>query len=119
MTLELFEVIWKVQFADNQFLGPRIPSDRMPDMISIQPTIVVAIHVYDVFVIIVGEHPREGAFQNAVPKRLVVFVVEMIQVQFWTLLVIWGVEVYQALSIAVLPLKKVQKIHCVQVENFK
>ena len=91
----------------------------MPDAILIQVAFVAEIHIYNHFVVVVRKDPRKGTIQNAIPERFMVFVSEMIQVECRSLLVIWGVEVYQALSIAVLPLEKLQEVHSVQVENFK
>lgn len=91
MPLEFAEVVRELKLADNQFLCMRISCDGMSDAVSIQVTILITIHIYDVFVVVVGEHPGKGAFQNAVPKSLMVLMAEVVQVQGGPLLVIWWV----------------------------
>ena len=60
----------------------------MPDAILIQVAFVAEIHIYNLFVVVVRKDPRKGTIQNAIPKRLMVFVDEMVQVQCRPLLVV-------------------------------
>ena len=52
----------------------------MPEIVYIQFAISIPIHGNDVFIIVIGKHPRETAPQYAISKRFMILMQEMIQV---------------------------------------